>query len=118
MTVLNDEDRLTATQRYYNIVRSILVHGQKTQSSTCAVLYGDVSLAWGHSSSGSSKLPFVLVSFLLGEDEFIVDDCIQQNPQWDQWVKTQAIRCKEYERDQLLQEFMDFVLDYYPDYSV
>ena len=111
---LGDDDRLIATQRYYNLVKSIFEYHDKNYGPKYAVNLGDVTLSWGHSMKENT----VMASFLLGEDEFEVDVSVYMNKQWDVWVEGQPVRCIVYERERLLQEFMEFVIDYYPDYGV
>lgn len=117
MDTLGDDDRLIATQRYYNLVKSIVEYSDKDYANKCTVhltQLGDVTLSWGHSMKENN----VMASFLLGEDEFEVDVSVYMNKQWDVWVEGQPVRCIVYERERLLQEFMEFVIDYYPDYGV
>lgn len=115
MTVLSEEDRLVATQRYLNLVRSVIEYSDYN----CTTILGDVNLRWGHSVSGDDVPGRTMVpSFVLGEDEFYVDVSVYSNKAWDKWVETQPVRGVIYEKDRLLTEFMEFVFDYYPDYEV
>lgn len=112
--VVPSEHESFALQRYYNLVKSIFEYHDKNYGPKYAVNLGDVTLSWGHSMKENK----VMASFLLGEDEFEVDVSVYMNKQWDVWVEGQPVRCIVYERERLLQEFMEFVIDYYPDYGV
>lgn len=118
MNVLGDEDLLVATQRYYNLVKSILEYSDNSKGVTVTVVLGDVNLSWGiRVDSSDDRLPDMLVSFVFEDYEFYVNESVYSNNQWLTWVESQPVRAVTYDRVRLLEEVIEFALDYYSDFS-
>ena len=125
MDVLSDDDRLIATQRFYNLLKSMYVYGtDKPAGGTVGTVLkiGDFVLELAHTAiidiDGDDERVRVNITFLLGEDEFLIDESVHSNQAWNKWVVGQPVRCQEVPREEFMGEFMEFLFDYYPDYGV
>lgn len=122
LMTIPDGEGLVATQRYYNLIKTMYVYGNSSVAGATRLQIGDFVVSLAHTAitekvDGDEHVR-VDITFVLGEDEFLVDKGVHCNDEWDKWVLGQPVRCQEIEREEFVSEFMEFVFDYYPDYGV
>lgn len=123
MEELSDDDRLVATQRYYNLVKSIYTYGTNKPAGGTRLEIGEFVIELAHTAICDTvdgevdALVRVDITFVMGDDEFLIDKDVHCNDAWDKWVLTQPVRCREIAREEFVNEFMDFLFDYYPEFK-
>ena len=122
LMTIPEGDGMIVTQRFYNLLKSMYVYGTNKPESGTVLKIGDFVLELAHTAitetDGDDERVRVNITFLLGEDEFLIDKSVHCNEAWDKWVVGQPVRCHEIPREEFVGEFMEFLFDYYPDYGV
>jgi hypothetical protein len=124
LMTIPDGEGLVATQRFYNLLKSIYVYGTNKPESGTVLRIGDFVMELAHTAITEQVdglddvVTRVNITFVLGDDEFLIDKGVHCNDEWDKWVLGQPVRCQEVPREEFVGEFMEFLLDYYPDYEI
>lgn len=124
LMTIPDGEGLVATQRFYNLLKSIYVYGTNKPAGGTVLQIGDFVMELAHTAitetieDGVETTVRVNITFVVGDDEFLIDKGVHCNDEWDKWVLGQPVRCQEVPREEFVGEFMEFLFDYYPDYGV
>lgn len=124
LMMIPDGEGLVATQRYYNLLKTIYVYGKSDAVGAIRLVIGDFVVVLAHTAITETvegevdEYVRVDITFVVGGDEFLVDKGVHCNDAWNKWVLSQPVRCQEIPREEFVGEFMEFLLDYYPDFEV
>lgn len=125
LMTIPDGEGLIATQRYYNLLKTMYTYGMDDAEGVVTRLQiGDFVVSHVHTAVTETvdgevdECVRVDISFVVGDDVFLVDRAVHTNKAWDVWVASQPVRCQVIEKDAFVGELIEFFLDYYPDFEV
>lgn len=121
--VVPEDELLTATQRYFNLVKSVYTHGELEQApnnrNKTTFVHNGTELHFYYEFMQDTTNPFyvgVYPVFHWGDEIFMIPASVERNKDWDKKVINQEERCVIYDKDQMISEFLEFAVDYFPDF--